>query len=62
MSRIIYVGGAIQVPKEVEKSQPGEYEAFVSQKVIKYADFLHNPYMESRYVVVAPLIPVALIT
>jgi hypothetical protein len=42
---LVYVGGAVQVNKEVDKSQPGEYETFISQKVIKEADYLHNPYL-----------------
>jgi hypothetical protein len=45
---LVYVGGAVQVNKEVDKSQPGEYETFISQKVIKEADYLHNPYLMGK--------------
>ncbi len=45
---LVYVGGAVQVPKEIGKSQPSDFESFISGKVTKESDFLHNPYLEGK--------------
>ncbi len=50
-NNVSYVGGVTQFKtSNVSTSQPAEYEAFRAKKASELSNFLHNPYVDFKYV------------